>query len=132
MNCLSLLILLLYLLYQTGPRTPPPSPGQLQREREARELKDQQKLKEMQQSSSFNCCSPHLGIPVASTVFLDTLMGALSVKNDDSRCLFALCLIYAMLQNKGKEVSLRLLNCCIAYMCVHFPIIMYANVLVHL
>ena len=132
--------------FQAGPITPPPSPHQLQQDREAREQREQRKLKEIEnshgkvrlllmaikvtciihivilgydlhvslqcnifiypsslvrQSSSHNRCSPHLGVPIASTVFLDALMGALSVRNDDSRCLFALSLIYAMLQNEG-------------------------------
>ena len=35
-------------------------------------------------------------------MFLDVLMGALSVRNDDSRCLFTLCLLLAMTENEGK------------------------------
>lgn len=47
------------------------------------------------------CHTPRHGIPIANTVFLDTLMGALSVRTDDARCLFTLCLLYAMTENKG-------------------------------
>lgn len=45
------------------------------------------------------------GIPIISTVFLDAVMGSLSVRADDSRCLFSLCLLYAIMGNKGVCIS---------------------------
>ncbi|XP_064406876.1 protein CLEC16A-like isoform X2 [Halichondria panicea] len=45
--------------------------------------------------------SHHGNIPVVSTVFLDALMSALAVRSDDSKCLFALALIYSLVKNKG-------------------------------
>ncbi len=48
--------------------------------------------------------SHHDDIPVTSTVFLSTLMNALSVRNDDSKCLFSLALIYSLVKNKGQSV----------------------------
>ncbi len=46
--------------------------------------------------------SHHGNIPVVSTVFLDALMSALAVRSDDSKCLFALALIYSLVKNKGQ------------------------------
>lgn len=34
-------------------------------------------------------------------MFLDALMNSLSARTDDQRCLFTLCLLYAIIQNKG-------------------------------
>jgi len=32
---------------------------------------------------------------------LDSLMSSLAITNDDTRCLFALSMLYALLKNKG-------------------------------
>lgn len=45
--------------------------------------------------------TPRHNLPITSTIFLDALMNSLSVRTDDQRCLFALCLLYALIQNKG-------------------------------
>ena len=39
-------------------------------------------------------------------MFLDALMSSLSARTDDQRCLFTLCLLYALVQNKGENVVL--------------------------
>ena len=50
--------------------------------------------------------TPRHNLPIASTVFLDALMSSLSARTDDQRCLFTLCLLYALVQNKGSHFCL--------------------------
>ena len=46
--------------------------------------------------------TPRHNLPITSTMFLDALMSSLSARTDDQRCLFTLCLLYALVQNKGE------------------------------
>lgn len=56
-------------------------------------------------------------------MFLDVLMNALSVRNDDSRCLFTLSLLLAMIQNEGACSNNLVLwtnfHCCLHNLGVH-------------
>ena len=46
--------------------------------------------------------TPTHGIPIISTVFLDSILSAMiPPPDDDSRCLFAISLIYAIMNNTG-------------------------------
>ena len=65
--------------------------------------------------------SRHDDIPVVSTVFLDALMSALSVRSDDSRCLFAITLIYSLVRNEGELLFLRVVvHFLLVSWCVHY------------
>lgn len=52
--------------------------------------------------------TPRHNMPITSTMFLDSLMSSLSARTDDQRCLFTLCLLYALVHNKGTIISLSL------------------------
>jgi protein CLEC16A len=52
-------------------------------------------------TSTYHAHTARHNLPITSTMFLDALMSALSARTDDQRCLFTLCLLYALVQNKG-------------------------------
>ena len=54
---------------------------------------------------SYHTHTSRHNLPVTSTMFLDALMNSLSARTDDQRCLFTLCLLYALVQNKGELLS---------------------------
>lgn len=56
--------------------------------------------------TSHKAHSPRHNLPITSTMFLDALMGSLSARTDDQRCLFTLCLLYAFIQNEGTYMQL--------------------------
>ena len=48
-------------------------------------------------------------------------MAALSVRSDDSRCLFSLCLLYAMIKNGGQALQCHHGRCVITWGCPSLP-----------
>ena len=56
---------------------------------------------EQSRSASYHTHTPRHNLPISSTMFLDALMSSLSARTDDQRCLFTLCLLYALVQNNG-------------------------------
>ena len=51
--------------------------------------------------------TPVHNVPIASTVFIDSILSAMiPPSNDDSLCLFAISLFYALIHNEGIDPRL--------------------------
>ena len=81
----SLPLLLCSSVWQVLPSPPPVSPPPA----------------EQSSGASYQSHTPRHNLPISSTMFLDALMSSLSARTDDQRCLFTLCLLYALVQNNG-------------------------------